>query len=105
MKDLKQIQEFFSKPLNENVFVEAFKLQKALKGMGYDVKVKAVDDFGKNVFEDNLKKVILSTSISLNQTNGFLPISALPCTSDPFELNTIGSNDIVGSIIFSIPVA
>jgi len=51
MEDLKQIQEFFSKPLNENVFVEAFKLQKALKGMGYDVKVKAVDDFGKNVFE------------------------------------------------------
>ena len=51
MEDLKQIQEFFSKPLNENVFVEAFKLQKALKGMGYDVKVKAVDDFGTNVFE------------------------------------------------------
>jgi len=51
MEDLKQIQEFFSKPLNENVFVEAFKLEKALKGMGYDVKVKAVDDFGKNVFE------------------------------------------------------
>jgi hypothetical protein len=39
------------KPLNENVHVEAFKLGKALKGMGYDVKVKAVDDFGKNVFE------------------------------------------------------
>ncbi|MDB4344548.1 hypothetical protein OAA18_00520 [bacterium] len=37
--------------LEENVFVEAFKLQKALKGMGYDVKVKAVDDFGTNVFE------------------------------------------------------
>jgi hypothetical protein len=51
MEDLKQIQEFFSKPLNENVFVEAFKLQKALEGMGYDVKVKAVDDFGTNVFE------------------------------------------------------
>jgi len=51
MEDLKKIQEFFSKPLNENVFVEAFKLQKALKGMGYDVKVKAVDDFGTNVFE------------------------------------------------------
>ena len=51
MEDLKQIQEFFSKPLNENVHVEAFKLQKSLKGMGYDVKVKAVDDFGKNVFE------------------------------------------------------
>ena len=51
MEDLKQIQEFFSKPLNENVYVEAFKLEKALKGMGYDVKVKAVDDFGENVFE------------------------------------------------------
>ena len=51
MEDLKQIQEFFSKPLEENVHVEAFKLGKALKGMGYDVKVKAVDDFGKNVFE------------------------------------------------------
>jgi hypothetical protein len=51
MEDLKQIQEFFSKPLNENVYVEAFKLEKALKGMGYDVKVKAVDDFGTNVFE------------------------------------------------------
>ena len=48
MEDLKQIQEFF---LNENVFVEAFKLEKALKGMGYNVKVKALDDFGKNVFE------------------------------------------------------
>lgn len=44
MEDLKQIQEFF---LNENVFVEAFKLEKALKGMGYNVKVKALDDFGK----------------------------------------------------------
>ena len=37
--------------LEENVFVEAFKLQKALKGMGYDVKVKHLDDFGKDVFE------------------------------------------------------
>ena len=51
MEDLKQIQEFFSKPLNENAFVEAFKLEKALKGMGYDVKVKYLDDFGKDVFE------------------------------------------------------
>ena len=51
MEDIKKIQEFFSKPLNENIHVEAFKLGKALKGMGYDVKVKAVDDFGKNVFE------------------------------------------------------
>ena len=51
MEDIKKIQEFFSKPLNENVYVEAFKLEKALKGMGYDVKVKAVDDFGENVFE------------------------------------------------------
>ena len=48
MEDLKQIQEFF---LNENVFVEAFKLEKALKGMGYNVKVKYLDDFGKDVFE------------------------------------------------------
>ena len=51
MEDLKQIQEFFSKPLNENAFVEAFKLEKALKGMGYDVKVKYLDDFGRDVFE------------------------------------------------------
>ena len=51
MEDLKQIQEFFSKPLNENAFVEAFKLEKALKGMGYNVKVKYLDDFGKDVFE------------------------------------------------------
>ena len=51
MEDLKQIQEFFSKPLNENVYVEAFKLEKALKGMGHDVKVKYLDDFGKDVFE------------------------------------------------------
>ena len=51
MEDLKQIQEFFSNPLNENAFVEAFKLEKALKGMGYDVKVKYLDDFGKDVFE------------------------------------------------------
>jgi|14BtaG_2_1085337.scaffolds.fasta_scaffold05192_2 hypothetical protein len=48
MEDLKQIQEFF---LNENVFVEAFKLEKALKGMGYNVKVKYLDDFGKDIFE------------------------------------------------------
>lgn len=41
----------FGESLNENVHVEAFKLEKALKGMGHDVKVKAVDDFGKNVFE------------------------------------------------------
>jgi hypothetical protein len=51
MEDLKQIQEFFSKPLNENVFIEAFKLEKALKGMGYNVKVKYLDDFGKDIFE------------------------------------------------------
>ena len=90
MEDLKKIQEFFSKPLeenskesawkefqkkhnvtdktikvarkdfekeweagklNENAFVEAFKFEKALKGMGYDVKVKYLDDFGKDVFE------------------------------------------------------
>ena len=48
MEDLKQIQEFF---LNENVFVEAFKFEKALKGMGYNVKVKYLDDFGKDIFE------------------------------------------------------
>ena len=41
----------FGESLNENVFVEAFKLEKALKGMGYDVKVKYLDDFGKDVFE------------------------------------------------------
>ena len=63
MEDLKQIQEFFSKPLNENVYVEAFKLEKALKGMGYDVKVKAVDDFGKDVFEIYSKEPIHDDSI------------------------------------------
>lgn len=41
----------FGESLNENVFVEAFKLEKALKGMGYDVKVKYLDDFGKDIFE------------------------------------------------------
>ena len=41
----------FGESLNENAFVEAFKLEKALKGMGYDVKVKYLDDFGKDVFE------------------------------------------------------
>ena len=39
------------KILNENVFVEAFKLEKALKDMGYNVKVKYLDDFGTDVFE------------------------------------------------------
>jgi hypothetical protein len=51
MEDIKNIQEFFSKPLEENVYVEAFKFEKALKGMGYDVKVKYIEDFGKDVFE------------------------------------------------------
>ena len=41
----------FGESLNENAFVEAFKFEKALKGMGYDVKVKYLDDFGKDVFE------------------------------------------------------
>ena len=41
----------FGESLNENVYVEAFKLEKALKGMGHDVKVKYLDDFGKDVFE------------------------------------------------------
>jgi hypothetical protein len=47
--DESEIQDLMT--LNENVHVEAFELGKALKGMGYDVKVKAVDDFGTNVFE------------------------------------------------------
>ena len=63
MEDLKQIQEFFSKPLNENVYVEAFKLEKALKGMGHDVKVKFLDDFGKDVFEIYSKKPLDDDSI------------------------------------------
>ena len=63
MEDLKQIQEFFSKPLNENVYVEAFKLEKALKGMGHDVKVKYLDDFGKDVFEIYSKKPLEDDSI------------------------------------------
>jgi hypothetical protein len=63
MEDLKQIQEFFSKPLNENVYVEAFKLEKALKGMGHDVKVKYLDDFGKDVFEIYSKKPLDDDSI------------------------------------------
>lgn len=41
----------FGESLNENVFVEAFKLEKALKDMGYNVKVKYLDDFGRDVFE------------------------------------------------------
>ena len=63
MEDLKQIQEFFSKPLNENVYVEAFKLEKALKGMGHNVKVKYLDDFGKDVFEIYSKEPIHDESI------------------------------------------
>jgi len=63
MEDIKQIQEFFSKPLNENVYVEAFKLEKALKGMGHDVKVKYLDDFGKDVFEIYSKKPLEDDSI------------------------------------------
>ena len=46
-----RLEDNTGKILEENVFVEAFKLEKALKDMGYDVKVKAVDDFGKDVFE------------------------------------------------------
>ena len=63
MEDLKQIQEFFSKPLNENVYVEAFKLEKALKGMGHNVKVKYLDDFGKDVFEIYSKEPVHDESI------------------------------------------
>ena len=63
MEDLNKIQEFFSKPLEENVYVEAFKLEKALKGMGHDVKVKYLDDFGKDVFEIYSKKPLDDDSI------------------------------------------
>ena len=50
MKDIKKIQEFFSKSLEENT-AKAFDLQKGLNGMSYDVKVKYLDDFGKDVYE------------------------------------------------------
>ena len=50
MKDIKKIQEFFSKPLEENI-AKAFDLQKGLNGMSYDVKVKYLDDFGEDVYE------------------------------------------------------
>ena len=60
MKDLNKIQEFF---LNENVYMEAYKLEKALKGMGYDVKVKYEDDFGTDVFEIYSKKPLDDDSI------------------------------------------
>ncbi len=46
-----RLEDNTGKILNENVFVEAFKLEKALKGMGYNVKVKYLDDFGKDIFE------------------------------------------------------
>ena len=44
----------FGESLNENAFVEAFKFEKALKSMGYDVKVKHVDDFGERRIRDLL---------------------------------------------------
>ena len=50
MKDIKKIQEFFSKSLEENT-AKAFDLQKGLNGMSYDVKVKYLDDFGEDVYE------------------------------------------------------
>ena len=62
MKDLNKIQEFFSKPLEENI-VKAFDLQKGLNGMGYDVKVKYLDDFGKDVYEIYLNKPVDSDKI------------------------------------------
>jgi len=46
-----RLEDSTGKILEENVFVEAFKLEKALKGMGYNVKVKYLDDFGKDIFE------------------------------------------------------
>ena len=46
-----RLEDSTGKILEENAFVEAFKFEKALKGMGYDVKVKYLDDFGKDVFE------------------------------------------------------
>jgi len=60
MKDLNKIQEFF---LNENVYMEAYKLEKALNGMGYNVKVKYEDDFGTDVFEIYSKKPLDDDSI------------------------------------------
>ena len=60
MKDLNKIQEFF---LNENVYMEAYKLEKSLNSMGYDVKVKYEDDFGTDVFEIYSKKPLDDDSI------------------------------------------
>jgi hypothetical protein len=62
MKDINKIQEFFSKPLEENI-VKVFDLQKGLNGMGYDVKVKYLDDFGKDVYEIYLNKPVDSDKI------------------------------------------
>jgi hypothetical protein len=66
MEDLNKIQEFFSKPLEENrgaLEVEAYKLEKSLNSMGYDVKVKYLDDFGTDVFEIYSKKPLDDDSI------------------------------------------
>lgn len=60
MKDLNKIQEFF---LNENVYMEAYKLEKALNGMGYNVKVKHLNDFGKDVYEIYSQKSLDSDKI------------------------------------------
>jgi len=62
MEDLKKIQEFFSKPLEENI-AKAFDLQKGLNGMSYDVKVKYLDDFGKDVYEIYSQKSLDSDKI------------------------------------------
>jgi hypothetical protein len=62
MKDLKKIQEFFSKPLEENM-AKAFDLQKGLNGMNYDVKVKHLNDFGKDVYEIYSQKSLDSDKI------------------------------------------
>ena len=62
MKDIKKIQEFFSKPLEENI-AKAFDLQKGLNGMSYDVKVKYLDDFGKDVYEIYSQKSLDSDKI------------------------------------------
>ena len=50
------------KPLEENM-AKAFDLQKGLNGMNYDVKVKHLNDFGKDVYEIYSQKSLDSDKI------------------------------------------
>jgi hypothetical protein len=89
MKDLNKIQEFFSKPLEENI-VKAFDLQKGLNGMGYDVKVKYLDDFGKDVYEIYLNKPVDSDKIFFDAKKlGFPNVRIFD------NMNEIDLNDLV----------